>query len=69
MTKITIGTLIDTVTITKERYDRLIRNEKELARMLYNAIDFGHDEEAWEWLSSNNYLDGDGVWRYSEDCK
>jgi len=55
------------VIITKEEYDRLTRNEKELARMLYNVIDVGHDEEAWEWLSSNNYLDEDGVWRYSED--
>jgi hypothetical protein len=64
MTKITIS---DVVIITKEEYDRLTRNEKELARMLYNVIDVGHDEEAWEWLSSNNYLDEDGVWRYSED--
>jgi hypothetical protein len=63
MTKITLP---DAVLITKKEYDRFIRNEKELARMLYDAIDCGQDEEAWEWLYSNNYLDEDQVWRYSE---
>ena len=31
MTKITIGTLIDTVTITKKEYDRLMKDSSDLA--------------------------------------
>ena len=51
MTKITIGTLIDTVTITKEEYDRLMKDSSDLAKLRAGGVD------NWEGYAESLYGD------------